>query len=136
MANLALTAALVVPDENYSYEEALAGEAITRGQAVYLKTSDSRWWVAHCETSLATSQAKGIALQDVAAGQPLRVQTGGTITIGATVAIGTVYLLSTAGLIMPHGDIATADWITILGVGSTAAKIKLGINISGVQKAA
>lgn len=136
MANLSVTAGNVVPDDGYAFVEGIAGETLTQGVAVYLKASDSRYWLAHCETSSATAEAKGIALTGGSAGQPVRVMTGGTINIGATVAVGTVYLLSTAGLIMPHGDIATSDWITLLGVGTTTAKIKLGISISGVQKAA
>lgn len=136
MANLALTASLVVPDEGYSWLTGIAGEAVTRGQLVYLKASDTRYWVGHCETSAATAAVSGISLVDAAAGQPIIVMTGGIVTIGATVAVGTLYLLSTAGLFMPHGDIATSDWITYAGVGTTAAKIKLGIHVSGVQKAA
>lgn len=136
MANLSVTAANVVPDEGYAYVEGIAGETLTQGLVVYLKASDSRYWIAHCETSSATATVIGIVLTGASAGQPVRVMTGGTINIGATVAVGTVYLLSTAGLIMPHGDIATSDWMSFLGIGTTTAKIKLGISNSGVQKAA
>lgn len=136
MAELSLTAASCVPDDGYAYVEGLAGETLTQGVVVYLKAADSRYWKAHCETSSATAAVIGIALNGAAAGQPVRVMTSGTVTIGATVGVGTVYLLGTAGLIQPHGDIATSDWISVLGVATTAAKIKLGILNSGVQKAA
>ena len=136
MADLSITAGNVVPDDGYSFVDGIAGETVTAGVGVYLKASDTRYWKAHCETSSATAVLAGIALNGAAAGQPVRIQTGGTITIGATVGVGTVYLLSTAGLFMPHGDIATSDYISPLGVATTAAKIKLGILVSGVQKAA
>jgi hypothetical protein len=136
MADISITAANVVPDAGYSFVEGSAGEALTAGLVVYQKASDSKYWIAHCETSLATAAAVGIALHGAAANQPIRVMTAGTITIGGTVAIGTIYLLSASGGIMPMGDIATADWITKLGIGTTAAKISVRVHQSGVQKAA
>lgn len=136
MANLSLTAGNVIPDSGYVFRDGVAGETLTQGVLVYLKAADERFWLAHCETSSATADMVGIALNAASAGQAVRVMTAGTITIGATVAVGTLYLLSTSGLIMPHGDIATSDWISFLGSGSTTTKIKLGIHISGVQKAA
>jgi hypothetical protein len=48
--------------------------------------------------------ASGITLTGSAAGQPVVVQTGGSITIGGTVTNGTVYFLSgTAGRHPPSG---------------------------------
>lgn len=136
MADLSLTANNVVPDDGYASVMGVAGETLTAGVVVYLKESDTRYWKAHTETSSATSTAIGIALNGAAAGQPVRVMTGGTVTIGATVGVGTLYILSTAGLICPSADLATSDWVTYLGVATTAAKLKLGIQVSGVQKAA
>lgn len=134
MADLTLTAASVVPDDGYSYLDGIAGETITQGQVLYLKSSDTRYWKANCETSSATAAVAGIALVAASAGQPIKVMTGGTITIGATVAVGKPYVLSTAGLIAPVDDLVSNDWVTTLGIATTTAKIALRIQQSGVQK--
>lgn len=132
--DLSLTAASVIPDEGYSYVEGTAGEAVTAGQVLYLKASDVKFWKAHCETSAATAAAVGFALQAASANQPIRVMTSGTVTIGATVAVGKPYYLSTAGLIAPVDDLATADWVTHLGIATTTTKLAVRIQVSGVQK--
>jgi hypothetical protein len=136
MANLAPTAANVVPDDGFVYVDGVAGETLTAGMLVYLKSSDTRYWKAHCETSAATAVVAGVVLNGASAGQRVSVMTGGTVTIGDTVGVGTIYILSTAGLICPVTDLATSDYVTILGTATTAAKIKLGILVSGVLKAA
>lgn len=136
MANLSITAANVVPDEGFVFVDGISGQTLTAGMVVYLKASDGKFWEANCETSLATAAAVGIVLNGASAGQYVRVMTAGTVTIGATVAVGTLYILSVTGLICPYTDLATADWVTSLGIATTAAKLALRIHVSGVQKAA
>ena len=137
-ADLTITAENVVPSSGYGFTDGTAGEAITRGQTVYLKSSDNEFYKADCDNTAATATVKGIALQDAANGQPLRVQTSGSITIGATVTVGTIYVASdTAGGIKPHGDLASDDYVSIIGVGTTSAIItmlpSIGVYNSGVQ---
>lgn len=132
--DLSLTAGSVVADEGFVFVDGTAGETVTAGQVVYLKASDTRYWKAHCETSAATASAVGILLNGASAGQPVRVMTAGTITIGATVAVGKPYYLSTAGLIAPVDDLASADYVTHLGIATSTTKIALRIQVSGVQK--
>lgn len=134
MADLSLTAGSVVADDGFSFVDGIAGETVTAGQVVYLKASDGKYWKAHCETSSATANVVGVLLNGASAGQPVRVQTGGSITIGATVTVAKPYVLSTAGLIAPVDDLAQNDWVTHLGIATTAAKIALKIQVSGVQK--
>lgn len=136
MADLSITAGSVVPDSGFQFVDGTAGETLTAGLVVYLKSSDTRYWKASCETSSATAVAAGIVLNGASAGQPVRVMTGGVLTIGATVGVGTPYILSVTGLIAPVTDLATSDWVTTLGVATTAAKLALKIQVSGVQKAA
>jgi len=133
MADLSLTAANVVGSTGYGSEPGTYGEAVTAGQVCYLKAADGKFWVADCTTSAATATVRGIAMQSAAASQPGRLQTSGGITIGAVVTVGTIYVLSASGLICPAADLATADWVSIIGVGTTASVITLGINNSGVQ---
>lgn len=133
-ADVSITAGNVVPVAGYQFVDGIAGETITAGQTLYLKESDSRYWKADSDS--ATSAVRvlvGIALNGASAGQPLRVQTAGSITIGGTVAVGTVYILSdTAGGIMPSTDVETGDYVSIVGIATTTGIILLDITNSGV----
>jgi len=138
MANLAITASQVNQIDGGQFD-GTAGETVTAGQVVYLKASDNRLWLATANASsvVALATVKGIALHGASAGQPLRIQTSGTIEVGAaaTVVVGKTYVLSaTAGAICPDADISTtAYYKSILGVGTTAARIALAVNNSGAQ---
>ena len=134
MADITVTAANVVPDSGYQYVDGTAGETITAGQALYLKSSDSKYYKADCNDATAENRTlAGIALHGGSAGQPLRVMTAGTVTIGATVAVGTIYVLSaTAGGIAPSTDLVSGWYTTIIGIATTTGKIKLSILNSSV----
>lgn len=90
-----------------------------------------------CDADLSISApCRGIALHGASSGQPLRVQTGGSITIGATVAVGALYVVSlTAGAIAVYGDLGSGDYVTIIGVGASSTVISLNIFRSGIAKA-
>ena len=77
------------------------------------------------------SNTLAIALCGASAGQPVVVATSDTggITIGGTTTVGTIYCVSaTAGGICPWADLASTNYVTILGVGQTGNKI---VTISG-----
>lgn len=131
-ADLTITATSVVPDDGYQYQDVTAGETITAGQVLYI-SSGTTAKVAHCETSTTTAAARGIALNGGATGQPIRMMTGGTVTIGATTALGKVYILSTSGKIAPIEDVANTDYVTLIGVATSTTKIRLLIYASGVK---
>jgi hypothetical protein len=78
--------------------------------------------------------AVGIALNDAADGQPISYLVSGGIDPGATVAVGTVYVVSAnaAGGIAPVSDLASTEYVTILGVGVTTSRINVDIKQSGV----
>ena len=130
--DLTITAASVVPDSGYGYVDISAGETITAGQVIYMSAATTGK-LAHCETSATTATVRGIALHGASASQPLRVMTSGTVTIGATTTVGKIYVLSTAGKIAPVDDLVTNDYVSIIGVGTTSAKIKLSVLNSGVK---
>lgn len=114
------------------------GEAVTAGQAVYLKSSDGKWWLAQCDGTAeeAGSGGVGVALNGGAANQPAAVQTGGLITIGGTVAATLVYVVSaTAGGICPIADLVSTNKLTILGYATTTGVIDLRPLATGVAKA-
>jgi len=131
MADISVTAANVVPASGYQFTDGVAGETLTQGQVVYLKAADSRFWKA-INSAAATADAVGFVLNGAAAGQPVRVQTGGNINPGGTTAVGVTYCVSgTAGGIALDSDVVSADYKTILGVGTTTSNIAVDINVSG-----
>jgi hypothetical protein len=118
-------------------EDGIAGETITAGQAVYLDSATGLLKRADANgATAALATVQGVALHGAATNQPLRIQTSGTITIGATVVVGGVYVLSVnPGGIAPVGDLAAASYVSILGVASTATALILKLNNSGVAHA-
>ena len=117
-------------------DEGTAGVTITAGQSVYKDSTNSdKYALADADTQ-AASVCKGIALHAALADQPLEVGTGGLIDIGATVTVGQVYVVSTtAGGVAPYSDLAAGDYVSIIGVGTTVARIDLRINNSETAKA-
>jgi hypothetical protein len=93
-------------------------------------------------------QLHGVLGGTVTAGMPVRLSSGTYIAatdasavgadvvgIGATLAVGKVYVLSTAGAICPVDDIAGSEFVTVLGIATTASIFKMGIVVSGVAAA-
>lgn len=117
-----------------TFETLIAGEAITAGQVVYLKGSDSRAYKSDANDSTKNT-VKGIALNNAAAGQPVYVQTGGNVNVGGTLTVGGIYCLSnTAGGIDAFASLSSSDWIVILGYATAADNLRLMITHTGVQK--
>jgi hypothetical protein len=132
MADLSVTAANV---RGYGQHiTGTLGGTVTAGQPVR-KQADGTF-IAATDASLAGSQVEGIALTGGGSGQPFIYQKGGNINPGATVAVGKVYVLSTSGGIAPVDDIASSEYITVIGVGISTSLIKMGIIVSDVQAAA
>ena len=136
MADITVTAGSVVATSGSSIQRVTFGATIVQGKALYLDTSDNEWKLANCETSLVTAGRDGIAvsLSSGADGQEGVIWLGGShINLGATLAVGTAYYVSVTGGIMPVGDLATADYVTLLGIATTTALLKPSINVTGVQ---
>jgi hypothetical protein len=135
MADLTVTATSVVKGTGAITETLIAGAAITAGQSLYKDASDANK-AKLTDADSATAAARvfhGIALNGAASGQPVVVQTGGIITIGATVAVGVAYYLSdTAGSICPFADLESGDYPTIIGIGVSTTQIKIGPLAAGV----
>jgi hypothetical protein len=138
MAAITVTAASVARVDGEVVNGYLAGATITAGMAVYVDSAGAVQ-IGTNATSAGSgvgAQLVGIALNGGASGQPIAIlKPGGTVNIGDTVAVGKQYCLGTAGGIIPVDDIATGEYITTIGVGITAANIKTGVNVSGVQAA-
>ena len=134
MADLTQTPANVRRQVATQRTSVTAGEVITPGMPVYRSTADNEWYKA-ADTSAALAAAGGIALTNAGDGDVLDVATDGPINVGATLTIGEIYVLSgTAGNIAPVGDLASGNFVTILGVASSASQLELSITASGVAK--
>lgn len=136
MADLTITASQVLAGAGAVIETGNAGETITQGQTVYRNSSDKEIYLADADDTAATATVLGIALNSASDGQPIKFQTDGTITLGAGAAPteGVIYVLSgTAGGIAPSADLATSDYVSILGVGNASNGISLNIQASGFQ---
>ena len=132
MADLVITAANVVRGTGAQIEHGIRGENIMAGKTVVKDTVTDKFVLADANhATAALRRTRGVALNDGALDQPVAVQYGGKITIGAAVVVGTVYVQSgTPGGIAPAADLAGGLETTILGVGISATQIALGINAS------
>lgn len=137
MGDLTITASQVLKGAAAITEERTAGEAITAGQVVYVGTG-GKVFLTDGDVA-ATAVAFGIALNDAnAAEAPITIQTRGTITLGAGAApaAGTVFVVSlTGGAIALVGDLATGDFVTVLGIGDGSSGMKMGILVQPVAHA-
>ena len=134
MANLSITAANVVED-SVSKQAYTAGATITAGQALYIDTGNSNVAkLAQSDGTALEATVKGVAMNGASSGQPVYIAVSGDLDIGATVTVGTIYVLSqTAGAICPVADLASSDYVSIIGVGTAADNFKIAITNSGVE---
>jgi hypothetical protein len=127
MADVAITAANVVPVSGAAIQSGTAGVAITAGQLVYNDSSTSTIKLCHAVTSLATASCVGVAIDNAAANQPVSYQNGGDITIGGTLTQGEPYFTSgtNAGGLAPKADLAT-NWMTVcFGIAKSATVLTI-----------
>lgn len=136
MADITITATSVVAGTDADIYQGVAGETTTAGQAVYLDYLTNRLFLADANASEGAAEVKGVALHGASAGQPLRVQTAGGITIGGTTVESTIYIASgTAGGIAPAVDLASGWYTTVIGVGGLTNTLKLSVFPSRSKKA-
>ena len=135
MADLSVTATQILAGADADFFDGTAGATITAGQVVYLDSIDALLKLADSDASLAKANCKGLALHGASSGQPLRIQTGGTITLGAGAApvVGKVYKLSIIpGGISPIEDMdAGGMYDSNIGVGGALNTVKLSLFASG-----
>lgn len=136
MADITQTAANVAAVSGAPTKDVVWGETIVAGDVVYEDATDGNKYKKAINSAEAAAAAKGVALNGGASGQPGRIQTGGGINPGGTVVVGEVYNVSPqAGKFAPDADVLTADFRTVLGIGTTTSNIKIGINVSAIAVA-
>jgi hypothetical protein len=135
MADLAINLLLVVPASNAQYLRGDAGELALAGAPVYRKASDGKYYNADADEA-SKADAVGIAVNTAHPGQPISVQVGGDIDLGATLTVGETYVVSdTIAKIAPIADLGAGDIVTILGVATAAANMRMGVLASSTAKA-
>lgn len=142
MADLTQTAANVaIGASTLKTRLVQVGEAVTQGMPLYQSTSDSKFYKCDADV-LASSVAAGIALTpastDGYSSMAVPADSPGLalVNLGATLVVGTVYAVSvTTGAICPVADLASGDYITTLGVATTASLLDLRIVVSNTAKA-
>ena len=108
---------------------------MTAGQPVYADTTASNKLKACDADVLASSKVIGIAMHGASDGQPLQYCYGGNLTFNSAFTVGQVYVASVnAGGIAPYADLASGDFVTVIGVATTATNLKIGILYSGIAK--
>lgn len=141
MADLSQTPANVaIGNQNCPTRLVQFGEAVTQGQPLYQSASDSKWYRADADTeaaakagalALTPGSTDGYGLVALPSSTPGR----SLVNLGATLTVGEIYVVSTnVGAIAPIGDLASGDYVTVLGVATTSALLDLQIVVSNTAK--
>lgn len=126
MANLTITAANVIPTADSIPGFGVAGEAITAGQPIYLRTSDQKWIRGESGDTQAKAESVAIAITSAVSGGQVGYVSGGSLSVGAILTVKTLYVLSaTTGLICPIADLVATDWVTLIGVPKSTSVLQL-----------
>lgn len=137
MADLSVTAADVgVTDGSPIVRAVQVGVAVEQGQAGYKDlTNNDKYALADADLSEASAKAECIFLSPASTdGYALAAFKGSSIDVGATLAVGERYYVSgTAGGIAPSGDLATGDYVTLIGIATATDTMKLIFEQTGVQ---
>lgn len=135
MADITVTAADVgLADTGVVTQTVQVAVAVTQGQVGYLDTTESKYRLADADLSSAAASAAGIFLTPAAIDGYAVIAMSGPVDVGATLTVGETYVVSgTAGGIAPIADLATGDYVTLLGIATAAGKLQLDISASGAQ---
>lgn len=134
MADLAITAANVIPSSLARIKHATAGATITAGKPVTIDPDTSKVVLADSNhATAALRKSKGVALNNASDGQPVAYASEGPVTLGAVLTAGAAYYLSdTPGGICPAADVGSGERAVLLGMATSASVLAIAIQDSGV----
>jgi len=133
MADETVTAADVVIQSG-SMGQGTAGASITQGMPIYEDAGDSNKLKPADNSSAAKANVRGIALNAAENGQPVLYVKSGEYDPGFTPTAGTVYVVSSnAGKICAMADLASTNYVTVIGVGKDANTLTMGPIVTGAQ---
>lgn len=134
MADVTVTPANVEMTDDTVATTGIAGEALVQGQSAYLNSSGSRWYKSESDDTEAKAETRGIVMTPAATGAQVVIATGGTIKPGATLSANTVYVLSVnSGRFAPIADLATGNYVTLIGIGKSTTELSLLLDPQGYQ---
>ncbi len=138
MADLSITAADVQQSAAAEKRTAVSAEAIAAGQTVY-KTAAGLVALADANVTALTAASVGIAINSCGAGQPVSYAVKDSAFIagaGTNIVIGEAYVVSAAaGGLAPIADLASDDYVTLIGIGTSTSTIWLEPIATGAQHA-
>jgi hypothetical protein len=133
MADLVITPGNVVAGANATKVQGIAGEGVTAGQAIARDSTTRK--LLRADNNAANADLRtpiGIALHAASLDQPLMIQTEGDINLGAALTVAAPYFLGDAlGGICPVADLTSGEFVTSLGIASSASNFKMKIHVSG-----
>jgi hypothetical protein len=134
MANLTITAANVVAGDGAVTEAGISGEAITAGQAIYKSSATGKYMLADSNSATVEARrARGVALNNAAANQPLDVLRSGDLSLGAVLTAGTAYYLSdTPGALCPVADVGAGEYVCLIGLARSTSVLSVNVQFPNV----
>lgn len=136
MADLVITAANVLAGAGAIKQSGAALEAVTAGKGAYFDPVTKKFglWDSNSPTAAVRKMA-GIFLNGAGVNQPVVVQSAGRINLGATLVAGEVYFQSeTPGGIQPYADLASGEYVGLLGVAVSTSELELHIKSFAVAR--
>jgi hypothetical protein len=142
MADISQTAASVALGASTTPTKVVQyGESVTQGMPLYL-ACDGKWYQTDANDGVAKAVAGAVALSPGATdgyglvALPATTPGRSLVNLGATLAIGTVYGVSaTKGAIAPIADITSTQFVSVIGIATTAALLDFQVSISNTAKA-
>lgn len=108
------------------------GVEVTQGESLY-RGEDRKYYKADSNLSQEAATVIGIALTPALADGYCLIQTSGRIHLGAALTKGELYVVgATGGSIAPFSDLVAGDWISFLGLASSASELILQPEHRGV----
>lgn len=113
------------------------GASIAPGQPVYLDGATQKYKLCDSNDTDATAAIRGVAVSPGSDGDwGLIAVTDEIVLVGTTMVVGeTYYVGTTAGSIVPSGDLASGHRVVRIGTASSATKLKLSMEWTGVTRA-
>lgn len=114
----------VLPPASCQVNGLLAGEALVEGDFVYIKASDGRVWKATGAAANEAARARGVVLQNAAAGDGVTILNGVVVRWGAALSPGAPYFLSgtVAGQL---ADAASTGGTAVIAYAVDATRIRV-----------
>jgi hypothetical protein len=134
MADITITGASVGVNDSGKVIIGQAGSIITRGDVVYLDSSDGKYKLADA-TDATKANAVGFAQSECAADGYFVISVRGEVAAGATLTKGEIYYLSAtadAGAICPFSDLGAGDHVTSVFRATSTTEAELDLDYTEI----